>query len=590
MSVTIVGTFIYEDSNSTDSFSSYIVNTNSSFTSISESITGSGLYTHSIDYTFTDNGTTSDGLFLKEKNINILQFGNIPLVRDNTTEFGTYGSQFESFTGKISATDAPTILQDTSLERCFFNCKIASSDFGNINSWDVSNVTNMTQMFNVSDNFNQDLSNWDVSNVTDMSSMFKYALSFNQDISYWDVSSVTNMLSMFEGASSFNQNIPNWNVGSVTTMKYMFRSSTAFNGNLTNWDVSNVTDMNGMFISAVSFNGNITNWNVSSVTDMYSMFNKATSFNQDLSSWNVSSVTVMQNMFHEATSFNKDLPNWNVSNVTDMRQMFRGATSFNGNLTNWDVSNVTDMSFMFFNATAFNGNIISWEPINATTMNRMFFTASSFNQDISRWNVSNVTNFIRMFQNATVFDQNIRYWTVEPTDNLNQMFNGATAMQTTYSSVEGFANTPSYTFFNQVQPVCFLAGSIISTDQGDVKIEDIKKGYTINGIKVTGLSKQVFLRDKLILINKNCIDINIPNQDIYITPSHSIVHNGKLRECKKLALYNPELGLKYVKLDKAPVVYNVLCEKHIIMKCNNLEMETMSLNHADKTTHITYFN
>ena len=45
--------------------------------------------------------------------------------------------------------------------------------------------------------FNGDLSSWDVSSVKDMSWMFDAASSFNGDISSWDVSSVTNMRGMF---------------------------------------------------------------------------------------------------------------------------------------------------------------------------------------------------------------------------------------------------------------------------------------------------------------------------------------------------------------------------------------------------------
>ena len=65
-----------------------------------------------------------------------------------------------------------------------------------IEYWDVSNVTNMENLFYGATSFNQDISRWDVSNVTNMSYMF-VATSFNQDISRWDVSNVTNMSYMF---------------------------------------------------------------------------------------------------------------------------------------------------------------------------------------------------------------------------------------------------------------------------------------------------------------------------------------------------------------------------------------------------------
>ena len=57
-----------------------------------------------------------------------------------------------------------------------------------------------------------EINNWDVSNVTNMEEMFDEASSFNQPINKWDVSKVTNMSFMFAGASSFNQPLNNWNV------------------------------------------------------------------------------------------------------------------------------------------------------------------------------------------------------------------------------------------------------------------------------------------------------------------------------------------------------------------------------------------
>jgi len=96
--------------------------------------------------------------------------------------------------------------------------------------------------------FNYPLNSWDVSNVTNMSGMFDGAL-YNQPLSSWDVSNVTDMSRMFAG-SKFNQPIGNWNVSSVTDMLRMFSTKLAshtgcgisadFNQDISSWDVRNI--------------------------------------------------------------------------------------------------------------------------------------------------------------------------------------------------------------------------------------------------------------------------------------------------------------------------------------------------------------
>ena len=113
--------------------------------------------------------------------------------------------------------------------------------YGNISDWDVSQVTDMSELFISKTNFNDDISNWNVSSVTDMSFMFAEASSFNQNIGAWNVSSVTNMNSMFAGASSFNHDIGGWDVSKVTNMGYMFYEATAFNQDISGWCVTNIT-------------------------------------------------------------------------------------------------------------------------------------------------------------------------------------------------------------------------------------------------------------------------------------------------------------------------------------------------------------
>ena len=82
----------------------------------------------------------------------------------------------------------------------------ARVQYGEINTWDTSLITDMSELF-YDTTFNDDISDWEVSSVTDMTLMFSNADSFNQDISKWDVGSVTNMSFMFLSAKKFNQYI-----------------------------------------------------------------------------------------------------------------------------------------------------------------------------------------------------------------------------------------------------------------------------------------------------------------------------------------------------------------------------------------------
>ncbi|MCL6266691.1 BspA family leucine-rich repeat surface protein [Flagellimonas myxillae] len=149
----------------------------------------------------------------------------------------------------------------------------------------------------------------DLSHVTDLTGMFLNAATFNGgDLSGWDVSNITNMSQMFEGATEFNGNIGNWHVNNVTNMEHMFLGAESFNQNLENWVVSKVENMDSMFAQAHKFNGNVTNWNVQSVEDFSAMFLGAFAFNQNLGGWNIKSATAMNGML---SSSGVDIPNYN---------------------------------------------------------------------------------------------------------------------------------------------------------------------------------------------------------------------------------------------------------------------------------------
>ena len=301
----------------------------------------------------------------------------------------------------------------------YYQCTLHPDMLGTINiideparplTWNVSNVTDMSEMFRIAYAFNQPIGTWNTGSVTNMSQMFYDANAFNQDISSWNMSNVGDMYRMFYGADAFNNGgAPlTWtfltNLNDQLSLSGMFYGATAFNADISSWNVSRVTNMSEMFRGAPAFNQNISSWDVSSVTDMEYMFYSADVFDQDISSWNVSNVTNMKYMFSNSDAFNANISSWDVSGVINMHYMFNNAIVFNQPIGNWDVSNVKDMAGMFSGTLAFNQNISSWDVSSVTDMTNMFNGASLFNQDLSGWNVSLIPS------TPSTFDSNATSW------------------------------------------------------------------------------------------------------------------------------------------------------------------------------------
>ena len=129
----------------------------------------------------------------------------------------------------------------------------------------VSKITDMSYLFKNMNIKDIDISNWDVSNVTNMNNMFFHCNNFvGKSIEDWDVSKVETTIDMFQLCDYFDANLQNWNLKSLKNAQGMFGNTTRFTGKgLEKWKLPSIENINGMFYSAASFNNKgIENWNI----------------------------------------------------------------------------------------------------------------------------------------------------------------------------------------------------------------------------------------------------------------------------------------------------------------------------------------
>jgi len=97
-----------------------------------------------------------------------------------------------------------------------------------IDKWNMSNVTDISCMFEDCIWFNADLSNWDVSNIRNMSCAFKNCKFFTgKGLRYWKPKKVEEIYATFANCYNFKENLENWNLDSdnLTQHWYTFKGT-----------------------------------------------------------------------------------------------------------------------------------------------------------------------------------------------------------------------------------------------------------------------------------------------------------------------------------------------------------------------------
>ena len=363
----------------------------------------------------------------------------------------------------------------------------AEATYGLIENWNTTAVTTLSSAFYgglgvVTNDFNKDISGWDVSNVTNMSNVVRAQPLFNQPIGAWDTSNVEKFIYCFYSATGFDQDMSNWNILSSWTVLGMFNgvnlSTVNYDLLLVSWEAQlQGAYPNGVGYSsrAIQFGGgsqytgfgaggaaraslvNTFNWTFTDGGDAAALTNSNFNTAIDLwftnqaqaeaefgliGDWNTTAVTNMESAFQVTgvvtNTFNEDISNWDTSNVLTMKRMFSNSSSFNQDISSWDTSKVTHFGQIFYNASSFNQPIGSWNVANVTNLWNALNGANNLNQDLSSWNVNKVSNMDSTFINTSL-----------DTINYDLMLIGWEAtLQSQFPNGAGYSKTPGPSFGN----------------------------------------------------------------------------------------------------------------------------------------------
>ena len=125
-----------------------------------------------------------------------------------------------------------------------------------------------------------------------------------------------------------------------------------------------------------------------------------------------------------------------------------------------------------------------------------------------------------------------------------------------------------------IVPICFPAGTPVTTDQGNIPIELINPEInTIMNKKIIAITQTITFDNNIVCFEKNSLGYNMPNKKTHISKYHCIKWNDKLIEAYKFV--GRLRGVHYEKYN-GELLYNILMEKHYIIKINNLKVETLN--------------
>ena len=420
---------------------------------------------YNLNFNFTDGRTSKLLNFSKVNNISHM-FNKTRGWNDNTIDISNFTpylkdspvknieSAFEDSTIS-NVGDISFAKHANNIARAFRNTENLSA--ADLSSWEISEATDATSVFENSAISTIDLSKSSFKNTTSTANMFKGSKAGSIDLSKATFDKVTDASYMFTNSQASTIDFTNTNFKEVENAKSMFENAQISSLDLKHVKFDKVKDFSNFFKNTTSLTeANLSSIKFTNAEDLSSMFANSHITNLTLNSQDMdgSHITNMASMFEECYIKEVDLGRIHTGELTAVKSMFKGA-GYIEKITLpqvFNTSNVTDFSYMFAelpNLTEIN-NIDKLDTTSALDMNHMFVSfgvpintitpllKATHVKDLSYmfydarirdtvtfsplFNTSSVVTMESMFEGASTYPVDISNFSFASVENMSKMF------------------------------------------------------------------------------------------------------------------------------------------------------------------------